>query len=72
MSIRYSSRLLNACEHRIYEETGMILKFAIGEVPAQYEAAIQEEEGAFGLFLRIPIERVSQLLTCVHPFDDCI
>ena len=50
----------------------MILKFAIGEVPAQYEAAIQEEEGAFGLFLRIPIERVSQLLTCVHPFDDCI
>lgn len=50
----------------------MILKFAIGEVPAQYEAAIQEEEGAFGSFLRIPIERVSQLLTSVHPFDECI
>ncbi|KAK9908931.1 hypothetical protein WJX75_004855 [Coccomyxa subellipsoidea] len=49
---------------RIYEETGMILKFAIGEVPAQYEAAIQEEEGAFGLFLRIPIERdIYQRLT---------
>ncbi len=44
--------------HRIYEETGMVLKFAIGEVPAEYEAAVKEEEEAYGPFLRIPSERV--------------
>lgn len=38
----------------------MILKFAVGEVPAEYEAAIREEESAYGSFLRIPIERVSK------------
>ncbi len=54
---------LCACVYRIYEETGMILKFAIGEVPAEYEAAIQQEESAHGSFLRIPIERVSGLAT---------
>ena len=43
---------------RIYEKTGMILRFAIGEVPAEHAAAVQEEERQHGGFLRIPIERV--------------
>lgn len=36
----------------------MILRFAIGEVPAEHEAAILEEEKLHGSFLRIPIEKV--------------
>lgn len=49
-----------ACElHcRMYEKTGMILRFAIGEVPAEHAAAIQQEEKEHGSFLRIPIEQV--------------
>lgn len=43
---------------RIYEKTGMILRFAIGEVPAEHAAAVQEEERQHGSFLRIPMERV--------------
>ena len=43
---------------RIYEKTGMILRFAIGEVPSEHAAAVQEEEKQHGAFLRIPIERV--------------
>ena len=36
----------------------MILKFAIGEAPAEHAAAVQEEEKQHGSFLRIPIEQV--------------
>ena len=36
----------------------MILKFAIGEVPAEHAAAVQQEEKEHGSFLRIPIEQV--------------
>lgn len=43
---------------RLQQKTGMILRFAIGEVPPEHEAAIAEEEKACGAFLRIPIEKV--------------
>ena len=46
---------------RIYHETGMIIKFAIGEVPAAYDSSIAEEERSHGSFLRIPVEMV-----CFH------
>ena len=36
----------------------MIMKFAIGEVPAEHAKAVQEEERQHGSFLRIPIEQV--------------
>lgn len=42
----------------MYEKTGMILRFAIGEVPAEHTAAVQHEEKQHGSFLRIPIEQV--------------
>ena len=41
----------------------MILKFAIGEVPAEQAAAVQEEEKQHGSFLRLPIEQVYNVAT---------
>lgn len=46
----------------------MILKFAIGDVPSEHEAAIREEEDAYGAFLRIPIEGVSSIYANLMPF----
>ena len=54
---------------RMYEKTGMILRFAIGEVPAEHSAAVQQEEKEHGSFLRIPIEQVP-LYTDVHARSD--
>ena len=42
------------CALRLHEETGMVLRFAIGDVPAELEQDIQQEEEASGPFLRIP------------------
>jgi len=39
---------------RLQKETGMVLRFAIGEPPAELEQEVQEEEEAFGPLLRIP------------------
>ena len=52
------SRGLDLTCCRLYQKTGMILRFAIGDVPSEHEAAIAEEEKACGSFLRIPIEKV--------------
>ncbi|KAK9834060.1 hypothetical protein WJX81_006707 [Elliptochloris bilobata] len=39
---------------RLQEETGMVLRFAIGDPPAELEQDILQEEEASGPFLRIP------------------
>ena len=55
----------------------MILRFAIGEVPAEHAAAVQQEEKEHGSFLRIPIEQVRLVhgLSCQcdtkHMRSDC-
>lgn len=41
---------------RIYEESGMEVRFAIGEVPKDYKRQIAEEERKFGAFLHIPVK----------------
>jgi hypothetical protein len=35
-------------------ETGLLVRFAIGDIPPGYEAQIEEEESRYGTFLRIP------------------
>lgn len=42
------------CALRLLEKTGMVLRFAIGDIPAELERNIQQEEEASGAFLRIP------------------
>ena len=49
---------------RLQQKSGMILKFAIGEVPPEHEVAIAEEEKACGSFLRIPVEEVWHACGC--------
>ncbi|KAK9840978.1 hypothetical protein WJX81_003632 [Elliptochloris bilobata] len=41
---------------RLYEESGMEVRFAIGEVPKEYKRQIAEEERKFGAFLHIPVK----------------
>ena len=42
--------------HRIYEESGMEVRFAIGEVPKEFKRQVAEEERNFGAFLHIPVK----------------
>ena len=56
--LMHNRTLSMAAAHRLYDRTGMLLKFAIGTVPAEHEAAIAEEEKACGSFLRIPSDEV--------------
>ena len=47
----------------------MVLRFAIGNPPAELEKEIQLEEEASGPFLRIPSK--ARLLSCVWPVQEC-
>ena len=47
-----------AAANRLYDRTGMLLKFAIGTIPAEHEAAIAEEEKGCGSFLQITSDEV--------------
>lgn len=40
--------------YRVFNETGLLVRFAIGDVPQGYETQIEDEEARFGKFLRIP------------------
>lgn len=49
-----SSMATSLC--RLEQETGMYIRFAIGEVPEEHRESIEEEERTYGSFLRIPIK----------------
>jgi hypothetical protein len=44
----------------------MVLRFAIGEPPAELEQEVQEEEEAFGPLLRIPGKVGPSQAGCAH------
>ncbi len=41
---------------RLEEETGMQLRFAVGEVPEEHREEIAQEEASYGSFLHIPLK----------------
>ncbi|KAK9905686.1 hypothetical protein WJX75_004632 [Coccomyxa subellipsoidea] len=41
---------------RLEDETGMHLRFAVGEVPEEHREEIAQEEAKYGSFLRIPLQ----------------
>ncbi len=58
---------------RVLNETGLLVRFAIGDVPPEYEAQILEEEAKYGPFLRIPGQvRVLGLLQSWNHNHSCI
>ena len=45
---------MHAC--RLEQETGIYIRFAIGEVPEEHKEAIAAEEEQHGSFLHIPLK----------------